>query len=106
MALHFLEKYEIMSVKVSSKFDMRRLCNAVGCTPLVRLGQPTPDEIGLCDEVDVKEIGGTKVLIFHQIEEKSRVATIVLRGPTINILDEVERAVDDGVNIYKALTKD
>ncbi len=31
--------------------------------------------------------------------------TLVLRGSTDNIMDDVERAVDDGVNTYKALTR-
>jgi len=106
MALHFLERHEIMAVRVTSKFDMRRLCSAIGATPLVRIGKPTPEEIGECDRVDIKEIGGTKCLIFAQENESSRLSTIILRGPTPNILDELERAVDDGVNIFKSFVKD
>jgi hypothetical protein len=34
------------------------------------------------------------------------VATVVLRGSTEAFLDDVERAVDDGVNAFKALAKD
>jgi T-complex protein 1 subunit theta len=33
-------------------------------------------------------------------------ATLVLRGSTISLLDDVERAIDDGVNTIKALVKD
>jgi len=33
-------------------------------------------------------------------------ATIVLRGSTTSRLEDVERAVDDGVNTIKTLTKD
>ena len=32
-------------------------------------------------------------------------ATILIRGATNNILDDIERAVDDGVNNYKVLSK-
>lgn len=32
MALHFLNKYELMAVRLTSKFDLRRLCKAVGGT--------------------------------------------------------------------------
>lgn len=39
-------------------------------------------------------------------KEDSRVATIVIRGSTSNIMDDLERSVDDAVNSYKALTKD
>jgi T-complex protein 1 subunit theta len=34
-------------------------------------------------------------------EGGNSVATIVLRGSTDSILDDLERAVDDGVNTYK-----
>jgi T-complex protein 1 subunit theta len=38
--------------------------------------------------------------------EKTRTATIVLRGATSNRLDDLERAIDDGVNVIKSLMKD
>lgn len=37
MALHFLNKYNIMAVRIPSKFDIRRLCKAVGATALSKL---------------------------------------------------------------------
>ncbi|XVE62907.1 hypothetical protein DITRI_Ditri06bG0157000 [Diplodiscus trichospermus] len=36
----------------------------------------------------------------------NKVATVVLRGSTDSILDDLERAVDDGVNTYKAMCRD
>lgn len=39
-------------------------------------------------------------------DETTRTATIVIRGATQNHLDDVERAVDDGVNVVKAITRD
>lgn len=33
-------------------------------------------------------------------------ATIVVRGATTNIMDDIERAIDDGVNCFKVLTRD
>lgn len=32
-------------------------------------------------------------------------ATIMIRGSTDNVIDDIERAIDDGVNTFKALTK-
>lgn len=32
-----------------------------------------------------------------------RVATVVLRASTDNLLDDLERAIDDGVNNYKVV---
>ncbi|CAG2217087.1 CCT8 [Mytilus edulis] len=66
---------------------------------------PTATEAGHCDRVYVDEIGDTSVIIFKQDKEESAIATIVIRGSTDNIIDDVERAVDDGINTFKALTK-
>jgi T-complex protein 1 subunit theta len=106
MALHFLERYKIMAIKAPSKFQLRRICKAVRATPIVKIGAPTQEELGHCEEVTVEEIGSTQVTIFRQDKEESAVATLVVRGSTDNIMDDVERAVDDGVNVYKSMCKD
>ena len=62
----------------------------------------------MVDVVETTEIGGDRVTVFRQEEANAvtRTATIVLRGATQNHLDDVERAIDDGVNVVKAITKD
>lgn len=106
LALHYLNKYGILVLRVPSKFDLRRICQVCGATPLPRLGAPTPDEMGEIDVIETKEIGGDRVTIFRQDESSSRTATIVIRGATQNNLDDVERAIDDGVSSIKGLLKD
>lgn len=106
LALHYLNRFGILVIKVLSKFELRRLCRVVGATPLARLGAPMPDEMGSVDIVETVEIGGDRVTVFRQEHEATRTATLVLRGATQNHLDDLERAVDDGVNIVKAITKD
>ncbi|KAI1505412.1 T-complex protein 1 subunit theta [Biscogniauxia marginata] len=106
LALHYLNRYGILVIKILSKFELRRICRVVGATPLARLGAPMPDEMGSVDVVETIEIGGDRVTVFRQEDEVTRTATIVLRGATQNHLDDVERAVDDGVNVVKAVTRD
>nr|BBE38623.1 cct subunit 8 [Thermochaetoides thermophila] len=106
LAMHYLNRYGILVIKIFSKFELRRLCRVVGATPLARLGAPMPDEMGTIDVVETQEIGGDRVTVFRQEDEATRTATIVLRGATQNHLDDLERAVDDGVNVIKAITKD
>jgi T-complex protein 1 subunit theta len=95
----------------------------------LKLSQPNADELGYADSVSVEEIGGTrvcstpfvllqkiylyasspifilffiyKVTVVKNEEGGNSVATVVLRGSTDSILDDLERAVDDGVNTYK-----
>lgn len=106
MALHFFERYGMMVIKCLSKFELRRICDAVKATPLVRIGKPTPEEIGHCDSIAVEEIGSTRVIIFKQDKEGSGISTIVVRASTQNMLDDFERAINDGVNVFKATAKD
>ncbi|GLT35115.1 hypothetical protein SLA2020_095940 [Shorea laevis] len=79
MALHFCERHKLMVLKISSKFELRRFCRTTGAVALLKLSQPKPDDLGYVDSVSVEEIGGVRVTI---------------------------RAVDDGVNTYKAMCRD
>ncbi|KAF1812522.1 t-complex protein-like protein 1 [Eremomyces bilateralis CBS 781.70] len=106
LAMHYLNRFGILIIKILSKFELRRLCRVVGATPLARLGAPMPDEMGSIDIVETLEIGGDRVTVFRQENDLTRTATLILRGATQNHLDDVERAVDDGVNVVKAITKD
>jgi len=118
LAMHYLTRFNIAVLKVLSKFELRRVCRVVNATPLARVGAPTPEEAGLVDVFETIEIGGDRVTVLRQLSpgepgfdstipgEKTRTATVVLRGATSNHLDDLERAIDDGVNVIKSLIKD
>mmetsp|Transcript_21450 Transcript_21450/g.20618 ORF Transcript_21450/g.20618 Transcript_21450/m.20618 type:complete len:503 (+) Transcript_21450:137-1645(+) len=106
VSLHFFEKYKIFVLKIMSKFELKRIAKATGAQAIVKLGTPTPEEIGTADEVAVKEISSTKVTIFTKDEDENKFSTIILRGSTYSLLEDCERAVDDGVNTVKSLVKD
>ncbi|KAJ6826943.1 T-complex protein 1 subunit theta [Iris pallida] len=106
MALHFCDRYKLMVLKISSKFELRRICRTTGAVALLKLSQPNPDELGYADSVSVEEIGGSRVTVVKNEEGGNSVSTLVLRGSTDSILDDLERAVDDGVNTYKAMCRD
>lgn len=100
----------------------------------LKLSRPSADELGYADSVSVEEIGGVRVclsicsfrrsvchifiifphntwFVLLQVtvvkneEGGNSVATVVLRGSTDSILDDLERAVDDGVNTYKVFLR-
>ncbi|KAG6651119.1 hypothetical protein CIPAW_06G089700 [Carya illinoinensis] len=106
MALHFCERYKLMVLKISSKFELRRFCRTTGSVAMLKLSQPNPDDLGHVDSITVEEIGGVRVTIAKNEEGGNSVATVVLRGSTDSILDDLERAIDDGVNTYKAMCRD
>lgn len=106
LCLHYLNKYGLMAVRLNSKFDLRRLCKAINATALPRLTAPSAEELGYADNVYTDEFGDTSVVVFSQEDKESRIATIIVRGATDNFLDDIERAIDDGVNNFKCLSRD
>ncbi|KAL7522186.1 hypothetical protein ACHAWX_006875 [Stephanocyclus meneghinianus] len=109
MAMHFIERYGMLCLKIGSKWELRRLCVATGSTAMVRLGAPTPDEMGWCDSVKQMEVGGKPVTVFRQKGEggkNSKLSTIVLRASTSSVLADLERAIDDGVHAARTACKD
>jgi len=107
MAAHYIEKYGLMVIKTPSKFELRRLARLCRARPLVTLGPVSPQHQGFCKRIYVREIGGGHATIFQQDPKSgSQVATVLLRASTSNILNDLERAIDDGVNTIKALSRD
>lgn len=106
LAVHFFEKYGILAVKIMSKWELKRIARAVGATPIVKLETPKPDELGRADSVTYKEISSKFCTIFRRDEDENKMSTIVLRGSTNAMLDDTERAIDNGVNTVKSLIKD
>lgn len=106
LALHYMNKYGLMAVRLTSKWDVRRLCRSVNATPLPKVTAPTAEELGYADVVRIDELGDTSIVIFKMDASESRIATIVVRSATENYMDDIERAIDDGVNTYKDLCRD
>ena len=105
MAIHFLDRYKVLCLRTLSKFELRRIAKSVGATPLVRLGAPLPEELGYADKIAVDEIGSQKCVVITRDSEENKMATILLRGSTNNILTNTETIVADGVNSFKNLCK-
>ncbi|KAJ7313215.1 hypothetical protein JRQ81_004494 [Phrynocephalus forsythii] len=106
LALFYANRYRIMVVRLSSRQGLQRLCQAVGARLLLQVAAPSLEEIGHCRRVYMTEIGSTNVVVFSQDSTTSPVATVVLRGATMEMLDCLEEAIHDGVNVYKVLGGD
>merc|ERR1712087_462782 len=106
MAIHYIDKYNMVCMKLSSKWTLRRLCRAVKARPCVTLNGIRDADLGVCNKVYTKTISNDTVTIFEQVNVgESEVSTIVIRGATVQTINDVERAVDDGVNMVRAMTR-
>lgn len=99
-----------MVVRITSKFELQRLCRATMSTPLPNFVKPTKEQIGYCKHAYVREIGDSNIVVFEQgykfnysESQETSVSTIVIRGSSESVLDDTERAINDGVNAYKTI---
>ena len=105
LAIHYFDKYGIMAFRTMSKFELRRIAKSIGATLLVRLGAPTKEEMGHADEIKLTEVSSQKCILIRRESENNKLSTIVLRGTTNDMLDNLERVVNCGVNAYRAVCK-
>lgn len=103
LALHFMDKYKILVIKISSKFELQRFCKSLKAINVIRAGLPMEEELGQVESINVEEYGSLKVTVFRTSE--SKISTIVLRGATANQLEEWDRAINDGVSVIRCAAK-
>mmetsp|Transcript_55914 Transcript_55914/g.114267 ORF Transcript_55914/g.114267 Transcript_55914/m.114267 type:complete len:534 (+) Transcript_55914:1753-3354(+) len=106
IALHFLEKFEIMAIKIQSKFDLRRISTTSGATVLTKIKTPEQSDIGKCEFVSVRSFASQKVTVFQQEIKENKIFTIVARGSTSTVLDKIERTVHRITSVFKSITRD
>lgn len=106
LCLHYLNSFGLFVLRIMSKFELKRICKALNATPLASLGQPTQEELGYVDKIEVKEIGSTKVVLLHKDNENTKLVSIILRGPTNTLLEDLERSLANGVSAFKQMLDD
>jgi T-complex protein 1 subunit theta len=89
-----------------SKFELKRIAKALGANLLVRLGAPTKEEMGSADKIFCDEISSQKCIVIVRDSMENKLSTIVLRGSTTNMLDNIERIIEDGVSSFKSCCRD
>lgn len=51
LAMHYLNNYEIMVVRQTSKYETLRICKSLQAIAQTKLGIPNDDEIGFCTKM-------------------------------------------------------
>jgi len=101
----YLNKYNIYTVVVSSKFGRRRLCRMFKARACVTKDWKFED-LGYVQLAKEIEIGGQKVTQFVQRPGESIISTIIIRGASNNVMDDLERAIHDGINTIRAMCRE
>ncbi|MHA2134059.1 MAG: thermosome subunit beta [Candidatus Thorarchaeota archaeon] len=100
VAQHYLAKNGILAVRRIKKSDVERLHKTTGATIVSKVQNLTSSDLGKAKTVEQREVGDDKML-FIEGTPKSSVVTILVRGGTSHIVDEVDRALNDALYVVK-----
>ncbi|KAG0680914.1 T-complex protein 1 subunit eta [Pichia californica] len=85
--------------------DLDRIIKAVGGSILTSVNEINIEkDLGTCDKFEELQIGSERFNIFNGCP-KSKTCTLILRGGSIKIIDEIERSLHDAIMIVKRALK-
>ena len=97
---HYLAKEGIMAVRRIKKSDVERVHETTGATIVSKIQNLTAADLGKAKLIEQRDVGDDKML-FIEGTPKSSVVTILVRGGTDHIVDEVDRALNDALYVVR-----
>jgi len=101
---HFLAKKGIMAVRRIKKSDVERVHETTGAAIVSKIQNLTSSDLGKAKLVEERTVGDDKML-FIEGTPKSSVVTLLVRGGTDHIVDEVDRALNDALHVVADVVK-
>ncbi len=96
MAQHYLAKSGIMVMRRVKKSDMDALSKATGGSIISNLDEMTETDLGRSGIVEEKKISGSEMIFVRKCKDPKSVS-ILVRGGTDHVVDEIERAMKDAL---------
>merc|ERR1712200_274585 len=101
LAQHFLSKADITVIRRLRKTDNLRVARACGATIVNRTDEITEDDIGTgAGLFEVRKIGDEYFTFIEECKDP-KACTILLRGASKDILNEVERNLQDALHVAR-----
>jgi thermosome len=100
LAQHYLAKKGILAVRRVKKSDMEKLAKATGARIVTKIDDLTPEDLGEAGLVEERKVAGDAMIFVEQCKHPKAV-TILARGSTEHVVEEVARAIDDAIGVVK-----
>lgn len=101
LAQHFLVKAGISAVRRVRKSDNNRIARACGATIVNRTEELQESDVGTgCGLFEIKKLGDEYFCYITECKDP-KACTIVLRGPSKDILNETERNLQDALQVAR-----
>lgn len=101
LAQHFLVKHNVTAIRRVRKTDNNRIARATGATIVNRVDDLTESDVGTnCGLFEISKIGDEYFTFLTECKTP-KACTILLRGPSKDILNEIERNIGDAMAVAR-----
>ncbi|KAJ3185590.1 T-complex protein 1 subunit gamma [Geranomyces variabilis] len=101
LAQHFLMKHNITAIRRARKTDNHRISRATGATIVNRAEDLKESDVGTgCGLFEVRKIGDEYFTFLEKCEDP-KACTILLRGPSKDVLQEIDRNLQDAMCVAR-----
>jgi len=105
LAQHYLAKYGIMAIRRAKKSDIEALAKATGGRVVSNLEAISSDDLGFAGLVEVRKIGDDDMTFVTDCKNPKAVS-ILVRGGSEHVIDEIERNLADAIGVVALVVKD
>jgi thermosome len=96
MAQHYLAKKGIYAVRRVSSGDIDKLSKATNANIVTSINEIESSDLGSAGTVEQRKVGGDSMTFVQDCPE-ARSVSILIRGGTEHVVDEIERAMEDAI---------
>ena len=97
---HYLAKYGIMAIRRVKESDMIKLSKATGGRVISNIDDLTENDLGVADLAHQKKVESDKWVFIEGCKHPLSV-TLLIRGGTQRVIDEVDRSIHDALMVVK-----
>ena len=105
LAQHYLSKEGIYAVRRVKKSDVEKLSKATGAAIVSSIEELSDQDLGAAEMVEQVKIGDD-YLTFVTGCKNPKAVSILVRGGTEHVVDEIERSITDSLHVVAAAVED
>ncbi|MEC9204592.1 MAG: thermosome subunit beta [Candidatus Thermoplasmatota archaeon] len=105
IAQHYLAKAGVFAIRRAKKSDMEALAKATGGRVVTNIDDLSDADLGHAARVEERKIGESDMTFLTGCPEAKSVS-VLLRGGTEHVVDEIRRAFDDAVGVVAVAWED
>ena len=105
LAQHYMSKAGLFAVRRAKKSDMEALAKATSGRIVTNIDDLSGNDLGEAAKVDERKIGESDMVFVTGCPEAKSVS-VLLRGGTEHVVDEIRRAFDDAIGVVSVAKED